>query len=586
MQQEKKKCKLLILKLGAGSLEEGFKKVIIQLWHDRKGMPEQYCGCLPPIFGLEIAYDNWREHYLAYYEQLNWPHSSNRIEFVESDVPNVSRQSLELKSFIFIHLFREWLNSRELWKTTQEIYQSLYIHDEIQVIIETDDIFIRKLPWHVWELVQNFKYAEVGLSLSRWSNISQKNTVSDSVRILAVFGNDYGLDLKQDEAIISSLPNSEVSIIKEPSKREFNELLWDERGWDILFYAGHSSSDSYPAHLRINAYDELTIEQFKFALKTAIKNGLRLAILNSCDGLGLAKQLEELELPQVIVMREPIYDDYAHEFLLYFLDIYSNNHNLYTAMRMTREKLQALESQYPFANMLPIICQNPVVAPPTWQDLRFGKNINVINLSQIGDLNFCNQINTTDSNLFEIFKIRWLSSAGGKLKGIKNNSEKWYPLAFLENLNTSQKKCRLLNACALSFRVEAMQHVGWVIVENISVTVNSYEKIPVSNVRVACGMSQANVYFVEIDDPSDSNRNIFNAEYVYPKCESLTPGIMHLENGKPELFVLRINAKTPGFYNFDVHFTASHKEMEQTIKIFESYECIFLDQDHYHGFVI
>nr|WP_017295798.1 hypothetical protein [Geminocystis herdmanii] len=42
----------------------------------------------------------------------------------------------------------------------------------------------------------------------------------------------------------------------------------------------------------------------KTALNQAIKQGLNLAIFNSCDGIGLAQELSKLNIPQVIVMRE------------------------------------------------------------------------------------------------------------------------------------------------------------------------------------------------------------------------------------------------------------------------------------------
>ena len=42
------------------------------------------------------------------------------------------------------------------------------------------------------------------------------------------------------------------------------------------------------------------------ALKKAIGCGLQLAVFNSCDGLGLARELEALHIPQMIVMQEPV----------------------------------------------------------------------------------------------------------------------------------------------------------------------------------------------------------------------------------------------------------------------------------------
>jgi hypothetical protein len=103
----------------------------------------------------------------------------------------------------------------------------------------------------------------------------------------------------------------------EPQPEKLNDQLW-EKGWDILFFAGHSSSQK-KGQLQLNQTDSLTLEQLRYALKKAIAQGLKLAIFNSCDGLGLAHDLADLHIPQVIVMREPVPDRVAQEFLRHFL---------------------------------------------------------------------------------------------------------------------------------------------------------------------------------------------------------------------------------------------------------------------------
>ena len=82
---------------------------------------------------------------------------------------------------------------------------------------------------------------------------------------------------------------------------------------------GHSETSEDKGILYINPTDSLTIEELKYALRAAIANGLQLAIFNSCDGLGLGRDLEPLNLPQIIVMREPVPDSIAQEFLKHFI---------------------------------------------------------------------------------------------------------------------------------------------------------------------------------------------------------------------------------------------------------------------------
>ncbi len=103
-------------------------------------------------------------------------------------------------------------------------------------------------------------------------------------------------------------------------------------------------------------------------LKKAIQQGLTLAIFNSCDGLGLATNLADLQIPQIIVMREPVPDRVAAEFLKNFLTAFSGGQPLYQSVREAREKLQGLEDQFPCATWLPVICQNPALLPLSWKE--------------------------------------------------------------------------------------------------------------------------------------------------------------------------------------------------------------------------
>ena len=121
--------------------------------------------------------------------------------------------------------------------------------------------------------------------------------------------------------------------------------------------------------MQVNATEALTVEQLKYALQRAVQKGLQLAILNSCDGLGLAWALADLHLPQTIVMREPVPDAIAHQFLKGFLAEFSRGQPLYSSVRAAREKLHGLTDLGNCAAWLPVIVQNPAEEPPTWQEL-------------------------------------------------------------------------------------------------------------------------------------------------------------------------------------------------------------------------
>ncbi|MGD1943104.1 MAG: CHASE2 domain-containing protein, partial [Leptolyngbyaceae cyanobacterium] len=118
----------------------------------------------------------------------------------------------------------------------------------------------------------------------------------------------------------------------------------------------------------INPHDSLTLEELRYGLRRAIANGLQLAIFNSCDGLGL----EQVNLPQLIVMRQPVPDRIAQLFLTYLLPAYATGHPLPLALRQARERLQGLEGDFPCASWLPVLVQTVPDPPPTWPQLQGG----------------------------------------------------------------------------------------------------------------------------------------------------------------------------------------------------------------------
>jgi CHASE2 domain-containing sensor protein len=265
-----------------------------------------------------------------------------------------------------------WLNSESFRSLKEKLLKQLTPDDTVRVLIKTDNIWLRRLPWHLWDLFEDYSKAEVALSAPEYEKLPESNTTTsrEKVKILAILGNSEGIFIEKDRQLLEKLPDAETTFLVEPKRSQLNEQLC-EQDWDILFFAGHSSSqeDGKTGKICINQTDRLTIEELKYALKKAVSSGLQLAIFNSCDGLGLAHQLEDLHIPQIIVMREPVPDLVAQEFLKNFLSKFSGGESLYLAVRESRERLHGIEDEYPCAIWLPVICQNPATVPPTWEDL-------------------------------------------------------------------------------------------------------------------------------------------------------------------------------------------------------------------------
>ncbi|WP_017295827.1 CHAT domain-containing protein [Geminocystis herdmanii] len=145
----------------------------------------------------------------------------------------------------------------------------------------------------------------------------------------------------------------------------------------MLFFAGHSHTENHQGIIFINPQESLTINELKTALNQAIKQGLNLAIFNSCDGIGLAQELSKLNIPQVIVMREGVPDLIAQEFLKNFLCALQQNKSVFCALREARERLQAWDKDFPGGSWLPIIYQNLSIPNDSIFKISFDDNIQV-----------------------------------------------------------------------------------------------------------------------------------------------------------------------------------------------------------------
>ncbi|MDY6898271.1 MAG: CHAT domain-containing protein, partial [Cyanobacteriota bacterium] len=359
--------KLVVLNIDEGSFEQGFP-VRLGIGEDGR-IHYRNRVTLPPAPEIPRLYQEWQEKYRDLGDngdnrQINVPSAQvTRVSIIEDE--NEARNKLE-------DYFRHWfsqLSWRELRVCIEERTQP---DDFIRVIIDTNNIYLKKLPWHLWQLFHNRSHAEFALSAEY---APPTETLKRPVKILAIFGGSQGLDLTSDRELISTLKNrgAKVTWLEQPQRQELNESLWNQH-WDILFFAGHSSSgeDCRTGQIQINNSESISLNRLKNALTTAVRKGLKLAIFNSCDGLGLADELRGVRVPQMVVMREPVPDEVARQFLKYFLEDFSQGNSLYIAVRNARQRLEWMEDEFPCASWLPVICQNPAARPFIWSQSLFG----------------------------------------------------------------------------------------------------------------------------------------------------------------------------------------------------------------------
>jgi hypothetical protein len=350
--------KLVILTLHKGNFEEQGFNASIQISEEGAPHPQFVeTGHLPPEPKIPQLLSQWQN---AFQERLGLRIKAKGKKKIFS---TQSAENLEKQ-------LNQWLNSGGDWQTIRDGIINHLDDDDNRVIIQTEEPKLQQLPWSAWSVLAN-KSAEVALGASGESReVTQKT--GNKVRILAVFGNSENIDIKFDHDVLEKLEadGAEIVPLEQPGKKELFDQLWDKQGWQIFFFAGHSESDDKGqiAWFDINQNESLSIDEFKEAFDTAIKQGLHLAIFNSCDGLGLANQLAKWHLPQSIVMREPVPDEVAHEFLQNFLTAFAGGQSLYASVREARLRLGHLKGKYPGVIWLPVICQNPTVDAWSWKN--------------------------------------------------------------------------------------------------------------------------------------------------------------------------------------------------------------------------
>lgn len=262
----------------------------------------------------------------------------------------------------------ELLNTEDFKPIQDAMRSQLDKRDNIRIIIQTEDYRLQRLPWNIWEFFDGYPNAEVALGLRKYRKVAPSLTFRNEIRILSILGNTEGINLKRDQESLNNL-SAQITWLPQKNCSTINDHLSDESGWDILYFAGHSETNGSEGRIAINDTEYLTIEDIKSALEYAINKGLQTAIFNSCDGLGLARELAQLNIPQIIVMREPIFDTVAHTFLVHFLEEYHSGKPLYLSVRRAREKLRELEGSFLYSSWLPVIFQNASERPLTWKHL-------------------------------------------------------------------------------------------------------------------------------------------------------------------------------------------------------------------------
>ncbi|HLO51822.1 MAG TPA: CHAT domain-containing protein, partial [Kamptonema sp.] len=271
-------------------------------------------GYLPPVTDFLKSYNNLQQSR----SQCGFGSTRALQHINKGQITKTSVRKLatEVKENI-----NTWLNSGDsLFRPVRDKLLQVLSAERasVRLMIQTDDVELWGWPWHLWDILDKDKIEPIFSRLTNSVSNNLRINPKDKVRILVILGENTDINVQADLEILKGVIqyNAEIEELTAIRSSQLNEQLW-ERNWDILFFAGHSSSKPTFSQgtLFLNEDENIPIEDLKRSLENAIKHGLKLAIFNSCDGMGLVRELASLQIPAVIAMRERVPDEVAQKFL-------------------------------------------------------------------------------------------------------------------------------------------------------------------------------------------------------------------------------------------------------------------------------
>jgi hypothetical protein len=373
------------------------------------GRGQQLTARIAASPALTPLFQEWQQLYLKFYTTASLPittipksagDSPLRGRVVESGhlispVVDWHARLVEAEAKLLYELHR-WLRSEELYEIRAQIAQvsraiapiTRDVDPVMNLFLTCTPLDLARLPWEAWEIGPEFAasgliriirtpaniHAETGTSVAR--------AIRRKARILVILGDDTGLNFQGDRDAVHGLTRTaDVQFIGwqagQPAaalKAQIGAAIADPQGWDVLFFAGHSNETTITGgELAIAPGLSMSVNELAPKLAIAKEQGLQFALFNSCSGLRIAESLIDLGLSQVAVMREPIHNRVAQEFLKQFLQQLAAYKDVHEALWAACQFLKLEKNlTYPSAHLIPSLFCHPDavlfrIQPANWR---------------------------------------------------------------------------------------------------------------------------------------------------------------------------------------------------------------------------
>ncbi len=319
---------------------------------------------LPGLDQVFAQYQEWQARYRRLDPQNHRLMSNKAVSLV----PERINDCLDAGAMLQAHL-HQWYSSPGFQTLRDRLATSLDPDLEIDLIVRSRSKAAIRLPWNtiLQPLLDRYPQAEVSLSLVPTVTSSTAEPELN-VSVLSLLASAQGIKIDRSKEYLDALPHTKSEFVVAPSHADF-ALQVTQGSWSVIFISSYISGYLPNNRIYINHHDTISLTEFKYRIRSAVERGMKLLILNCGDGLELASELVDLQIPYLIVMREAVQDQVAQEFVKLLLKAFSSGKSLQLSAREAREKLQAIEKVVPAASWLPVICQQIADPPLSWNRL-------------------------------------------------------------------------------------------------------------------------------------------------------------------------------------------------------------------------
>ena len=249
--------------------EKGF--LVTLSCSDRPWEVEGYLGLMP--LELKTALQEWQSNYRT----LDGVRSNLNLTANLRVIPKSVRVTSSSKAIEAVKTnLNLWLNNTNPeWQTIRDgliSFANQLKEEEIQIILNTQNIDLCRLPWQEWDLLrQYYPQTEVAMNTPTAKDLAIVNYLDPitkrKARILLIVGKSDGINTESDLKLVRDLlgKKAEIICLLQPSLKELAAALWCELGYDIFIFTGHSGSndDGTIGWIELNHEERFNSSMFK-----------------------------------------------------------------------------------------------------------------------------------------------------------------------------------------------------------------------------------------------------------------------------------------------------------------------------------